>query len=166
MTELQRITSNNNGEKPSTGEYTIFTIEQIDNPYEILENCKKIVSVLLTHKELKPDSEKWKSLLPDRVVKFINQLDDLDYGNDEYLFSIPSIVSSFQNSKIRKWEWYSSKLTESGFEITFNGWCSFKNYWMIHCQMVPYSKFHIEELESMFQPRVYKDVITYKEFTL
>ncbi len=154
-----------NGEPINNGKFTTITISGVDNPEEVLENCKSIVTALLNHSKTKPTSDKWLTLFPEKVVKFASQLSFEDFGYDTFLFSIQSIVSDFQDPNLREWEWYSSKVNESGFQITFAGWFSFRNYWMIHYQMIPYSKFTIENNDSIFNPKVIKDVISYKNFT-
>jgi hypothetical protein len=165
MTEIEKINSNINGEMPENGETTIFTVTEIENPDLVLDNCKQIVKALLSNNKTKPKSDKWRTYFPANVVAFIDQLTSDDFGNDEALWSIESIVEDFQDPDLREWEWYSSKVEDNGFKIVFKGWCSFRNYWMIHCQMIPYSKITIEDKFGKYQNKVIKDVTTYKDFT-
>ncbi|HEX7846213.1 MAG TPA: hypothetical protein VF476_10480 [Chitinophagaceae bacterium] len=158
MTEIQYISNNNSGETPS-GDKTIFRISGIANPLEALNNCKAVIKALIEHPVLSPDDSDWKKIFPTAYVKFLNSLDEDDYGYDELLYPISSIVEDFQNANLRQWRWYSSKLNNDGFEIYFEGWCSFRNYWMIHAQNIPYSKMEVynDKYKKTFTPKVLKD---------
>ncbi len=156
MTEIEKINSNNNGELP-IGEKTIFRAFNINNPQQVLDNCKRVVKALINHPNTNPSSNEWKALFPKTYVQFLDGLTREDFMYDELLYSIEGIVKGFQNENLREWRWYSSKLTANGFEIVFEGWCSFRNYWLIHAQGIPYSKIEITDKQGTGLPKTIKD---------
>lgn len=158
MTELQNIDTNINGEVP-TGQKTIFRVRDIKNAVTVLANCKSVVKALIQHPSLSPESNQWKNLFPAAYVKFIDSLGYDDFKYDELLYPIDSVVEDFQDEDLREWRWYSSKIHPDGFEIVFEGWCSFRNYWLIHAQNIPYSKMEIytDKKQATFIPTVIKD---------
>ncbi|HEX7846214.1 MAG TPA: hypothetical protein VF476_10485 [Chitinophagaceae bacterium] len=158
MTEIQRIDNNTNGEIPG-GDKTIFRVSGIANPLEALNNCKAVVRALILHPGLSPDDSDWKKIFPAVYVKFLSALDEDDYNYDDLLYPIDSVVEDFQDADLRQWRWYSSKLNNDGFEIYFEGWCSFRNCWLIHAQNIPYSKMEVytDKEQNTATPKVLKD---------
>lgn len=75
------------------------------------------------------------------------------------MYTIDAIVEDFQDPDLREWQWYSSKLNDNGFEIIFEGWCSFRNFWLIHAQNIPNSKMEVynDKFQKKFTPTVLKD---------
>lgn len=117
MTEKERVSNNNNGELPQ-GDYDIVKVKGIPNPEDELNTFKQTVITFLDNKTLDAEDPKWEELLPEKLVKFTNQLEEENY-HDQVLSNIPNIIDGLQD--IRKWEWYSSKLLPDGFEVVMKG---------------------------------------------
>lgn len=161
MTELERIEKNVNGEIPK-GKYDILRVEDLDNPLEVLEIFKQSIDVFLRNKHFNYKDKKWEQLFPQKIVKFVKQLDDNDFSNDDLLSDIDLMVYSLNEKK--KWEWYSSQIIGDKIEIYFEG--DFRGNFteLIHCQGIPLSKITIERDGVIYPMKVYKDVMSYKKF--
>ena len=162
MKELDRITQHIKGELP-TGQKTIGRVSKISNPTEVLENCKKAVIAFLKNSSLESDAQEWRTLMPATFLNFVDQLTEDDYGNDEGLYPWKSIIRHMKD--LKSWEWYSSKLTDDGFEIVFTNSFLPRFIWMIHYQQIPYNKIWImDDRFGDYEDRVIKDVTSYKKF--
>lgn len=163
MTELVRIQKNNNGELPK-GIKTILEISGLENPEEVLSICKSVIITFLENQSLKSEDPKWKNLMPKKIINFIDQLDDEDYSNDEYLFPLELLIYDLKEYK--DWEWFSSKLFENKIQLVFKKTFYPKFYWIVHCQNIPLSQmFFQDDRFGNYVPKVYKDVTSYKKFT-
>lgn len=164
MKELERLDQNNEGQRPKEGHINIVRVTSLDNPDEVLSLFKEAVKVILEHPDLDKKSKKWRQLLPERMVRFVDQLDEEDYWNDELLESIDGIIDEMRNPDQRHWEWYSSKLTDNGFEVVTTGKFHLRFLWFIHTQGIPQSKMFIVEGETIYPIKMLKDVTQYKTF--
>lgn len=120
MTELERIDSNNNGQKP-IGPYEVAQVTGLKNPKEALADYKQFVKAVLEHPELAADNIKWNDLLPENLISIVNAFTDEDYKKDDTVTSIEILVDSLQDPRLKEWTWYSSKLLEDGFEVYVEG---------------------------------------------
>jgi len=136
MTEIDRIQNNINGEIPD-GKYDVLQIKSIDNPEQELETFKQSVTIILQNIDLNEEDSEWESLLPEQLVSFTNQLAEYDYYKDELISHITPMI--YKMKKVKKWEWYSSKLTENGFDVIMKG--IFRGIFipLIHHQGIPHS---------------------------
>ena len=133
MNELQRLNININGEIPE-GKKTTVRVIGVTDPAKALANCKQAIKSFLLHQNLDENSTRWNSLLPDKITRFINQLNDDDYRNDELLYPVRIII--YDMKKLRQWEWYSSNEFPDGFEIVLKGSFAPRFVWFIHCQHI------------------------------
>jgi len=160
MTESERIFQNINGELPK-GEKTIIRVSNIQNPQKVLEECKQIVLDWLLIQSSSNDSAEWQKALPKQMVQLIHGLTHQDCRNDELLFGFDLLIDDWK--RLKKWGWYSSKLTERGFEIVTTGSFSPRFIWLIHYQGIPYSKIWImDDRRGHYAIDVLVDVTTYK----
>jgi hypothetical protein len=77
---------------------------------------------------------------------------------------LPSIIGSVKNKNLKEWEWYSSKIEGNNIEVLFNGIFRARFTCFIRYQGIPLSKINIERDGVKIQLKVYKDVMTYKNF--
>lgn len=161
MTEKERIINNNNGEIPE-GEYDIVRVKNIPNPEQELNIFKQTVITFLENKNLSAESEKWNEILPQALVRFTDQLEENDFHKDDILHNIGSIIDSLQ--QVKKWEWYSSKITKNGFEVYMKGMFRYIFRPMIHQQGIPHSSIFIEREGKEYPTRSLTDVLTYKKW--
>lgn len=161
MNELKRIKKNNELEIPE-GIYDIVRVKNVSDPEKELDIFKKTISVFIENKDLNELDNKWKKLLPNSFVKFTDQLTDNDFGNDDIIQSIPSILNSLKDEDIREWEWYSSKVTENGFEVIMNG--IFRGIFLplLHQQGIPHKSLFIERNGVEYPTKALTDVLTYR----
>jgi len=160
MTESERIKKNKKGELP-IGEKTIIRVSNIQNAEKALEKCKQIVLTLLSNQSLDKNDPKWGELLPKEIVHLIDGFTEEDCMNDEYLFDTPYLIGNWK--RLKEWEWYSSKRTESGFEIITTNSFSPRFQWFIHYQGIPYSKIWVmDDRRGHYSIDVIKDITTYK----
>ena len=162
MTEKDRILTYTNGERPEGILYDVLHIKNIPNPKEDLEGLKQFFLTYHEHKHLHEEDLEWERLLPEKMVKFTDQLDEEDYKNDDLVSHIPSMIYDIKD--LRKWEWYSSKLFEDGFELVFLN--QFKAIFLpiIHHFGIPINKIYYNRNGREFHTTVYKDVLSYKTF--
>ncbi|WP_299212945.1 hypothetical protein [uncultured Dokdonia sp.] len=118
MTEIERIQQNINGEIPEE-DYDILKIIDIPNPEKELETFKQTIATIIQNINLHEEDSKWENLLPEPLIRFTNQLVEYDYYKDELISHITSMV--YDVKKVREWEWYSSKLHSSGFDVIMKG---------------------------------------------
>lgn len=161
MTEKEQILNNNNGEIP-TGEYDIIRIKNIPNPEQELNIFKQTVIAFLDNKNLDVKDPKWNELLPKALVQFTNQLKEEDFHKDDIITAIPNILNKLK--KVKEWEWYSSKLTNNGFDIYMKG--MFRGIFLpiIHQQGIPHSSLFIVSEEKEYATRALTDVLTYRKW--
>lgn len=159
MTELERIENNNNGEQtPEIN--TILRVKKIKKPQVELDTFKATISTILKNKNLDWKDPKWNELLPEKVVRFTEQLEKSDYHKDDLISHIPNLVDMVQD--IKKWEWFSSKLTNDGFEVYFIG--RFRSIFLhiVHHQGIPHSSLFLEVDGKEYPTRALTDVLTYR----
>ncbi|MGM5630271.1 hypothetical protein O2K51_05155 [Apibacter raozihei] len=163
MTEKQRILTLNNGELPDE-KYDILRIKNIPNPEDDLNAFKQSIIAFLENKNLSAESLKWEKLLPRKLVEFTNQLEDSDYHKDQLLMGIFGIVDWLQS--IKKWEWYSSRITDHGFEVVTKGYFNGLFIPLVHQLGIPHSSIFIYTPGEKEYPiiRSGTDVMTYKTF--
>lgn len=161
MTEKERILSNNNGEIPNT-EYDIIIVRGISNPKDELNTFKETIIAFLDNKDLNEESSKWEKILPKKIVEFTNQLEEDDYHKDDLLSHIPAMIDGLK--RLREWEWFSSKLTQDGFEIIMEG--IFRGIFLpiLHHQGIPHKSLFIVRNSKEFPTKAIKDVLSYKTF--
>ena len=160
MTELERIHNNNNGEVPPEA-YEILRIKDVADPQDELDTFKKTITAILENIDLNCESRKWEKLLPKKVVAFTNQVLQIKHS-DDLISNIANIVGTMQ--EIKKWEWYSSKLVENGFEVIVTG--DFLGIFlpMIHHQGIPHASMFIESEGKEYPTNAIIDVMTHKKF--
>jgi hypothetical protein len=161
MSEQKNIQKNVNGEFPTT-KFQVLQIRNISSPNIILDNFKKAVIAILKNKKLPYDDKKWEKILPFAIVNKIKQLNENDFKYDELLDSVSMSVYCFQN--IKEWEWYSSKIYETGFDVVFSGYFNagqFINF--IHCQNVPLKNIKVIDGSSEIYLQTIKDYTEVKE---
>lgn len=163
MNEIQRIKNNIKGEIPNN-KYDILRVNSIENSDEVLEILKKSIIVILQNSNLDYKDKKWESLLPKKIVNIVSQFDEQDYKNDDLVFSLSSIVDDVKDSDIKKWQWYSSKINNKGFEVYFDGVFSSRFTSFVRFQGIPLSKITIERNGIVYPIKVRKDIMTYKKF--
>ena len=123
-----------------------------------------MIKVLLQHNDISKKSSKWRELFPERYIKFFDLIEDRDLENDELLYTMPLVIGDFQDPEIRKWQWYSCKLSDHGFEIVMEGRFNPMFLWFIHYLGIPYSKIWLtSDTREKYQFRTIKDVTTYKK---
>lgn len=161
MEEQKNIKRNNQGEKPSEN-YMIIRVMNISNAKEVFTNFKNAVLIFLENKDLDYKDSKWEKILPKGIVNKIKQLDDNDFKYDELLYNIDLSIDDFQESK--KWEWYSSSLTEKGFDIIVTGNFNSRFINFIHCQNVPLKNITVIDVQKneAYELKTIKDYTTYK----
>ena len=159
MTELDRIKQNNNLEIPD-GEFDILRIKNISNPKAELDIFKEIITTFLENQDLDEEDSEWESLLPKSIVAFTDQLTEEDYHKDDLISHIPAMLDGLK--RLRKWEWYSSKLTEDGFEVIMKG--IFRGIFLpiLHHQGIPHRSLFIERDGKEYPTKAVIDVLTYK----
>ncbi len=163
MNEIERINKNIKGEIPK-GEKTIIRIGNLKNPKESLDTAKATISAFLNNMAIQDDSEDWYELLPQKIVKFLAQLDQEDLKNDELLYPLDILIYELKN---KDWEWYSSKLLKDGFEIVTTNSFLPRYTWIFHCQNIPLSNIWIEDDRfGKYGLQTLRDVTTYKNFYL
>jgi len=159
MTEVERIKNNNNLEIPIEP-YDVLRVKRISNPASELEIFKNTIIVFLENQDLDEEDKQWESLLPKSIVAFTDQLTDEDYHKDDLISHIPSMIDNLK--EIRDWEWYSSKLTDDGFEVIMSG--IFRGIFlpMLHHQGIPHKSLFIERDGIEYPTKALTDVLTYK----
>jgi len=163
MQEIERVKQNNKGEIPEKQKTSIH-LKNIKNPKSVLEVAKGIIIAFLENSSLEPTDEQWQEIFPEKVIKFISQLNDEDYGNDHILFPLELLIVDL---KEKEWEWYSSKLFKDGFEIITTKSFLPRYSWIFHCQNIPLSDIWIDDDRyGKYGLRTLKDVTTYKKFDL
>ncbi|CAD7802294.1 hypothetical protein CHRY9390_00907 [Chryseobacterium aquaeductus] len=161
MTEKEQILNNNNGEIPK-GTYDIVRIKNIPNPEQELNTFKQTVIAFLENQKLKPENPKWEKLLPKPLVEFTDQLKEEDFHKDDLISSIGTIIVTLQ--EVKDWEWYSSKLTENGFDVYIKG--EFYGIFLpiIHQQGIPHTSLYIVSDGKEYPTRALTDVLTYRKW--
>lgn len=161
MIEVERIQDNVNGELPGGADYQYIIVENIENPERELNIFKESMKALVENKNLSPESSKWKKLLPQAIVAFVNQLEEDDYHNDDLASNIPNIVDSL--TRLKTWEWYSSQLYEDGFEVVIKGQdIGGKSITLLHHQGLPHTSLFIGGEDYKYPTRGVRDVLSYK----
>jgi hypothetical protein len=164
LRELIRFDKYSNAEMPE-GIKTIVRVKGIANADKVLTNCKNTVRNILQNIKLKETDSKWRNLIPQDIVRFLDLMSAEDFENDDLLFPLDSLISDFKDPDLREWEWYSSKLEEQGFQIIFKGVFSLRFIWIIHVQNIPYNNITAaNDIHGNYKLIVYRDVTTYKEF--
>lgn len=161
MDEIDKIKKNITGREPK-GLKTLIKVQNINRPKQVLETVKSIMIGFLENQTLNENSEQWNEIMPSKVIKFLNELNQEDFSNDDILFPLKSLILDLKD---RDWQWYSSKVNPNGFDIitTYSFYPRF--CWMIHCQNIPLSKIRIEDdTYGNYIIEVVKDVTTYKKF--
>ncbi|WP_128330258.1 hypothetical protein [Apibacter sp. HY039] len=117
----------------------------------------------MENKNLSAESLKWEKLLPRKLVEFTNQLENSDY-RDELVTGIFNIINRLQS--IREWEWYSSRITDHGFEVVTKGYFNGLFIPLVHQLGIPHSSIFIYRPGKKEYPiiRSGTDVMTYKTF--
>lgn len=163
MTELERIENNIQGELPEDNVYEIIKIKGVQNPEDELNTFKSFIKTFLENKHLDRKDLKWNELLPQKVIKFTEQLKEEDYF-DELVSHISLMINDLK--RVREWEWYSSKLTDDGFEVVVNG--IFRGVFLpiIHHQGIPHKSIFFYTPErgefSLNKDNNGKDVLSYR----
>jgi hypothetical protein len=161
MTEKDRILNNNNGEMPE-GPYSIVRVKEISNPSLELDTFKQTMIAFLDNHNLNEEDIRWNAILPRKLVRFTEQLEEEDYHNDDIISHIPTMIYKLRD--IREWEWYSSKLISNGFEVIIKN-----RFWgiflpLLHHQGIPHKCLFIEKEGKEYPTRAITDVLTYKSF--
>jgi hypothetical protein len=158
--EKERILTFNNGEIPN-GEYDILRIKNIPNAEIDLNIFKEIILTFLNNNDLNEEASQWEELLPEKLVKFTNQLEAEDY-KDDLISHIPAMINSLKH--IKDWEWYSSKLIPNGFEVVLKG--KFKAIFLplLHHLGIPHKNLFIERNGIEYPTKAMIDVLDYKMF--
>ena len=127
-----------------------------------LKTFKQTVTTFIENKDLNSRDPKWNELLPEKIIKFIDQLEEYDYHKDDMISSVPSMIYKLQT--VREWEWYSSKLTNDGFEVYIIG--IFRTIFLplLHHQGIPHSNLFIESEGKEYPTRALTDVLTYRKW--
>lgn len=161
MTEIERINQNINGEVPSE-KYDIIYVREINNAENKLTIFKQTVLTFIDNKDLDIHDELWNELLPEIIVKFTSQLNEIDFGIDDLLVEIPTIIYRMQ--KVKEWEWFSSKLNEDGFEVYMKG--IFRGIFLplLHQQGIPVENIFIERDSIEYPTRIVRDVLSYRKW--
>lgn len=161
MSEIENIANKIEGEIPFS-KYDILRVVNIEFPEEILNNFKAFITIFLVNKRLDPEDKKWEELLPERFIKFTNQLTEHDYSNDDLISNIISIIDMLQNFK--DWTWFSSNLNDSGFEIYFEGVFRGTFLNIIHHLGVPHENMYIIRDKIEYPTYAIRDVLTYRKW--
>jgi hypothetical protein len=161
MTEKQRIQNNNNGEVPD-GAFDIVRALNINNPLDELNTFKQTILAILENPHLDEEDPQWNLLLPKKLVRFTDQLEEDDYHKDDLISHIPTMI--YKIREIREWEWYSSKLTGTGFEIYMKGIFRGTFLPLLHHQGIPHTSMFIERNGIEYPTKALIDVMTYKSF--
>ena len=161
MTEKERIITNNNGELP-IGEYDIVIVRGITNPQAELHTFKETILAFLENKNLNDESPAWENLLPKQLVAFTNQLEEEDYHKDDLITHICPMIYDLQN--IREWEWYSSKLGNTSFEVIMKGMFRYIFRPILHHQGIPHANIFVVRNGKEYPTKSIIDVLTYKTF--
>ena len=164
MTEIERIINNRTLKIPEYGIHTILRITGIKNAESVLSTAKEAtVACLKNIASLGYKYEKWKDIIPTVYINFLDQLNENDFDNDHYLFSLSSIISDFK--ELRQWNWHSSFIKDDTITVIFKGSFHPRFIWLFHCQGVPLDKFYIEDTRyGNYSLETIKDVTTYKKF--
>jgi len=163
MTEIENIQQHNNGEIPN-GKYDIICIKNIENPEQELTDLKETVMIILENIELDAENEEWLHILPNKIVKFTEQLKDEDYYRDDLITNIPNIVWGFQNKNLKEWTWYSSKLKANGFEIVMKGVFRAPRVPLIHHHGIPQSSIFLIRDGIEYPTKALEGVLTYRKW--
>lgn len=109
MKESEKIEKNINGEVPSDFPKMIITIRNVNNPNAVLNNAKKIMSLIsqYAYTNTWPSDDKWETILPKWFVESMTLKNSSDRDSDENLWHFESWVESMYH---RAWEWHSSKI--------------------------------------------------------
>lgn len=161
MSELNRISNNSDGQLPS-GSYQILKIKNYPDASEELETFKNFMIAFLENKSLDPSDDQWNSLIPERIIKFSEQLEEYDLQKDEFLHSLGSIIDSLQT--IKDWEWYSSKITSDGFEVVVTGTLYIIFIGLVHHLGIPLSSIFVEIDGEEFPQDSSIDILSYREW--
>ena len=164
MNELNNIKNNNNGQI-AQGNYDIVRVVGINNPSQALTEFKNLITAILKNIELDPKDKKWESLLPEKFIRIMNSFEYEDYRKDDGVASLKSILEDIQDPYLKKWEWYSSKLQEDGFEVCFKGIYRLRFITLVRFLGIPASKiFLIRQGKTYSQSEGLRyDVIEYKQ---
>lgn len=161
MSEIENIKNNTNGEIPSE-KYEILRVVNIDEPAAVLADLKNLVSEFLENKELSWNDNSWNKILPERIIEFTRQLTEEDYFNDDLISHISSIVHQLQT--IKDWVWYSSKITESGFDVYMIGEFHGPSVHLIHHLGIPLSNIFFVSNGNEFSVGGRVDVLSYRQW--
>lgn len=161
MTEKDKILNNNNGELPN-GVYDIIKVTGIRNPVDELNIFKQTMIAFLDNRDLHEEDKTWNTLLPKKLVRFTEQLEEEDYHKDDLISHIPTMI--YKLKTIREWVWHSSKLTTDGFDVIVEG--IFRGIFLplLHHQGIPHKNLFIQRGNDVYPTRVLTDILTYKTF--
>lgn len=161
MGELYRIEHYNKGEEPK-GAFDIVLVKGIGDSDTQLNCFKDTMKAFLENKNLTSKSKVWLDKLPEQLVKFVEQLDDEDFKNDEMVYQIEWMIDNLK--RLRKWKWYSSNKTPSGFEVIVEG--KFRSIFvpLLHMQGIPLHNIFIQREDDIFPISAFKDVMLYKKY--
>lgn len=113
MTELHRINTNINGERPA-GSFVLFSVK-CASPAEALTKIKAIAEVLTAmNADSWPTEEEWARRLPRWFVSAIKSNTIEMIHSNPILWDYGSWLDAL---RMRQWEWFSSQLFANGFEI-------------------------------------------------
>jgi hypothetical protein len=161
MTEKERILNNNKGEMPGDT-YSIVRVRGVENPAAELATFKETMIAFLDNSRLDDDDSRWNKLLPQKLIKFTRQLEEDDYHKDELISHIPAMLDNLKT--IRKWVWYSSRVTGNGFDVIVTGRFRMIFLPLLHHQGIPHGSLFIEYDGVEYPTRANTDVLTYKTF--
>jgi len=161
MNEIENIQQNINGEIPNEP-YEIVRIKNVKNPSQMLSVIIESVTTILENIDLDAEDEKWYEILPETIVKFTEQIEEEDYYRDDFLKNIPSIIDDFQSKNRKKWVWYSSKLTDNGFEIFMLGIFRPIHIPFYHHHGIAQSSIFVESEGVEYRTNALEGVLSYK----
>ena len=161
MQEIENIQTNNQGELPNAP-YDVLQVSGLTQPAAALADYKQYVLTILQHPELDPNASEWERLLPSNLVEIVKGFVREDYVNDDGVCNIKSLVSDVRSKNIKKWTWYSSKVTEDGFEVYFEGIFRGRHTFPVRFLGIKASNILILRAGKTFHWLPRKDVIEYK----
>lgn len=114
MNELQRIVINTYGEKPP--QFVVRLSAQCDVPSLSIDRIKEVMKVISEKKMSEwPDDEWWNQNLPKWFLDSFQGHSLEELLNDPNLWDFGSWLDAMKNPG---WEWWSSNVTDDGWEIS------------------------------------------------
>ncbi|MGB3591538.1 MAG: hypothetical protein WBA16_07615 [Nonlabens sp.] len=156
--EQKNIENHTNGEVPST-EWNQIIVKDFEHAEVVLEDLKSFMIGFLKNQDLPVGSPRWKEILPQRLIKFTDQLNEEDIYEDDIAQPLNAII--YIMKKNRRWIWYSSKLTGNGFIINVSGDFNLL-ICLPHCMGIPHTSLFIMDPNGFYETKALRDVLTYR----